>query len=226
MGLGAGIITVILALTLVSGVPAAFADGDPASDVLTSLPAFIPTDASVPPATVARLQAVLTASAKAGFPIRVALINSAGDLGTVTQFWGEKPSRRAGRYASYLEYELSGLYDGQVLVVMPGGIGLHGPNGGPHATTAAEQVPLPRPGSGTDLATTALAAIPILAKAAGHPLPSDIQVPAVTQAHSNNLWAIVTAVIVGLLLIGACWRWSLRARPLRGNGHPHRTART
>src|SRR5579875_2662591 len=94
----AAVITSILALTLVCGVPAAFADGDPASDVLSAYSLFDPPDAGVPAATEQRLEALLSASARAGFPIRVALINSASDLGTVTQFWGQRPGVRAGNY--------------------------------------------------------------------------------------------------------------------------------
>jgi hypothetical protein len=200
----------------VSGVPFALADGDPASDVLTTYPLFNPTDASVPAATAARLEAVLAASAKAGFPVRVALINSATDLGTATKFWYEKPSDRAKNYSAYLGYELSGMFHGQVLTVMPGGYGLYPPHGHDAVTSAEQAVALPSP-SATDLAKAALIAVPALAKADGHPLPpsSEIHVAAVQQSDSDNGWAIWTSVVVGLILIGICWGWSVKARPLR-----------
>ena len=114
-------ITAILASAALIAAPAALADGDPASDVLVESVVFNPID-GVSLASQARLEAVLNASARAGFPIRVALIASAKDLGTVTPLW-DKP----GKYAAYLDTELSLSYRGQVLVVMPNGFGLHGP---------------------------------------------------------------------------------------------------
>jgi hypothetical protein len=195
--------------------------------VLTTYPLFNPTDAAVPPATAARLEAVLEASSKAGFPIRVALINSATDLGTVTKFWDEKPSDRAKDYAAYLGYELSGMFHGQVLVVMPGGYGLYPPHGQDAVTAAEQAVALPSP-NGSDLAKAALLAVPALAKADGHPLPpsSKLHVPAVQQARNHDGWAIWASVIVGLLLIGMCWGWSLRARPLRERSGSEGVAQT
>ncbi len=160
-------ITAILASAALIAAPAALADGDPASDVLVESVVFNPID-GVSLASQARLEAVLNASARAGFPIRVALIASAKDLGTVTPLWN-KP----GKYAAYLDTELSLSYRGQVLVVMPSGFGLHGPAHGPHAVTPAEAaVRAPAPGPGKQLGTSALAAVPLLAAADGHPIPA------------------------------------------------------
>ncbi len=105
--------------------PSASADGDPASDVLVQSQLFNPIDSGVPLSAQARLEAVLAESARAGFPIRVALIASQSDLGTATALW-----RSPAKYAQYLGYELSQLYDGQVLVVMPDGFGLYGTRSG------------------------------------------------------------------------------------------------
>ena len=78
--------SILTSLTLFAP-SAAFADGDPASDVLVNAPLFNPIDSGVPYADSARLTALLAASVKAGFPIRVALIASQTDLGTVTALW-------------------------------------------------------------------------------------------------------------------------------------------
>jgi hypothetical protein len=215
------LISVILAFTTVIAVPAALADGDPASDVLVSFQYFDPIDLSLPPATTAELSAVLSASSRAGFPIRVAMIASPMDLGTVTSLW-----RDPGAYAGYLQDELSNLFAGQILVVMPNGFGLHGPSGGAHAVTAAESsVRALAPGPGAALARAALSAVPRLAAAAGHPIPATElstalhavarrQAAPAGDASAEELLALV----IGALMIAVAWAASLWARPLQGRG--------
>lgn len=212
------VITAILASAALIAAPAAFADGDPASDVLVESVVFNPID-GVSLASQARLEAVLNASASAGFPIRVALIASAKDLGTVTPLW-DKPAN----YAAYLDTELSLSYRGQVLVVMPGGFGLHGPARGPHAVSAAEVAVKARaPGPGEQLAVSALSAVPRLAAAAGHPIPASALAAAERSATagpksvvgSSLSPGVVVALLAGALLIALAWWASLRARPLQ-----------
>jgi hypothetical protein len=210
-------ITAILASAALIAAPAALADGDPASDVLVESVLFNPID-GVSQASQARLEAVLNASARAGFPIRVALIASAKDLGTVTPLW-DKP----GKYAAYLDTELSLSYRGQVLVVMPTGFGLHGPAHGPHAVTPAEAgVRAPAPGPGERLGTSALAAVPLLAAAAGHPIPASKLAAAERSATAGQKSVgtsvspgAVVALLLGAVLIALAWWASLRARPLQ-----------
>ena len=162
------VITAILASVALVAAPSALADGDPASDVLVQNRLFNPIDSGVSPASQARLEAMLGASARAGFPIRVALIASETDLGTATSLWRDPKD-----YARYLWIELSELYGGQVLVIMPSGFGLYGNRSGAHAVTAAELgVRAAAPGPGPQLATAAGSAVPLLARAAGHPIPA------------------------------------------------------
>jgi len=79
-------IVLIVALAAVWGPSGARADGDPASDVLVFRNVFLPLEL-----TYGRkyevLDALLTQSAREGFPIRVALIAAPDDLGTVTSLW-------------------------------------------------------------------------------------------------------------------------------------------
>jgi len=98
--------------------PSARADGDPASDVLATQDTFIPRDAALEPAAQRQLEATVAAAAASGYPIRVALIASPSDLGSVSALW-----QRPAAYARYLGEELSLLYHGAILVVMPGGVG-------------------------------------------------------------------------------------------------------
>jgi hypothetical protein len=197
--------------------PAALADGDPASDVLVDSTFFNPIDSGIPadsPAMV-QLDATLAAASKAGFPIRVALIATPTDLGTASALWQQPRS-----YAYFLWYELSNLYDGQVLIVMPNNkyFGLWGPATGPHEVTAAEravEAPTPRPGLG--LAESALAAVPLLAKADGHPIATadlHLQTAAASKTATAMPLSAWLALLIGALLIVLAWRASIRARPL------------
>jgi hypothetical protein len=191
--------------------------------VLVNRTLFDPIDSGIPFATVDRLTSLLTLSQRAGFPIRVAMINSATDLGTVTQFWG-KPAG-PGDYAYYLRTELQNLYGGQILVVMPNGFGLWGPPHGRDAVSKAElSVRALSPGHGVSLAAAAMAAVPLLAQADGHDIPSasDIQVFTPPAARAGTPFAAWLALALGGLLIAGCWRASLRARPLSLGRRAHR----
>jgi hypothetical protein len=210
-----GVIGSILASLALIAAPAAFADGDPASDVLANTTLFNPIDSGIPFSTVDRLMGLLDLSAQRGFPIRVAMINSATDLGTVTQFWGKRGG--PGDYAYYLWTELRNLYNGQILVVMPNGFGLWGPPHGRYAVTKAEiNVRALAPGHGVSLADAAMSAVPLLARAAGHDVPGAdaVEVVAPTIRSAGTPLAAWISLALGALLIAACWRASLKARPL------------
>ena len=175
---------------------AAYADGDPASDVLLYQQTYLPYS---PPSTAAKneLNAVVAAANKAGYPIRVAVIQSPTDLGSVPQLFG-KPQT----YVSFLSQELAFGYRKRVLIVMPAGFGLS--PGLEKATGAQAQsgtgyVPipdnkelklvakLPKPGSSSDQLTLAAAqAVRKLAAASGHTLPANPPVPGGGQAAGNT----------------------------------------
>jgi hypothetical protein len=76
------------------------ADGDPASDVLATQPLFLPQDAGVTAAGQTRLQAELEAVQQGGVPLRMAVIASSTDLGSVTALWREPEA-----YARFLDQE-------------------------------------------------------------------------------------------------------------------------
>ena len=211
-------IIAILATVALIAAPAALADGDPASDVLVDYYLFNPVDSGISQSSQARLEAVLNASKQAGFPIRVALIASQGDLGTATVLWNKNPKF----YAQYLGIELEDQAPGQVLVVMPKGFGVYGRTSGPDALRPAENsVRAIAPGPGEQLATAAISAVPLLARAAGHPIPAANLAAAErttspsTKGPSGNSFnpSVVIALVLGALLIAFAWTLSLRARP-------------
>ena len=94
------------------------ADGDPASDYLLQQQVFVSSNARVS-ARGRELLAVLTALRRAGYPVRVAIIQSRYDLGAVTAL-----DKKPRLYARFLSQELRFVYAKRLLVVMPNGYGI------------------------------------------------------------------------------------------------------
>jgi hypothetical protein len=185
-----------LASMLAWAAPPARADGDPASDVLTTQTLYLPLDAGVPAARQAQLGALLRDAARAGYRIRVAVIASSADLGSVTALW-----RQPQNYARFLGQELPLVYRGPLLVVMPNGYGLY------HAA-ATRLAPL----TAGDLGTAAIGAIERLAAASGHAVaPPAAPARSSAGASSAIRWLVFA---IGAALIAVAWAASLRARPL------------
>jgi hypothetical protein len=198
------------ALIALASPAAAVADGDPASDVLLGQTVFLPY-APISPTVQRRLYAVTAAAAKAGYPLRVALIGARSDLGVVPALFG-KP----GQYARFLSSELTGVVNGPVLVVMPSGFGLAA-RGNALSTGSLAAVSI---GSGTDgLGTAAVTATERLAAAAGHPLPAgaaSAQAPSPGASSATVRSSLIAiGILVALALVGLSGAAAARAR-LRG----------
>jgi hypothetical protein len=112
---------VTLALFCVLG-GTARADGDPASDYLLGTQVFIPFDLKLPKASQQELTSLVHDANASGYTIRVALIGSAYDMGSVTSLW-----RKPKPYAKFLGTELTFVYKNRLLVVMPNGFGFNRP---------------------------------------------------------------------------------------------------
>ena len=195
------------------------ADGDPASDVLAGQTVFIPQDGAVPSAQRSQLAQLAGSAARSGFPLRVALIATRSDLGSVTALW-----RRPSAYSRFLAQELSQVFHGTLLVVMPNGFGVARVGEGP-ATAALPRVPAPA--SGTALGSAAIVAVQRLAAGAGHRLPAPHGATS-GQGHARSRTGVVAwvAFAVGAILIAVAWTISLRQRPPRrrdGVASPHGT---
>ena len=184
------------------------ADGDPASDVLATETLFLPQDAGVPTPEQGQLAELIHAAARSGYEIRVALIASSADLGSVTELW-----RRPQTYAEFLGQELSLVYRGPLLVVMPNGFGLYNLGSSRDAARSAlNGVRIPT--HGADLAGAALTAIQHLAAVSGHAVT--IPPPPASSAGGRSANALpVIALVAGGVLIALAWGMSLRARPPR-----------
>ena len=189
-GLARAVVLVAIASTLVAiasvlvwalGAPPALADGDPASDVLATQSLFLPQDAGTSAAQEARLVTLLDAARRGGVPLRVAMIASRADLGSVTELW-----RRPQLYARFLGQELSQTYGGTLLVAMPNGFALYAPRriATPVRKTVAA---LQAPGSASALGPATTTAIERIAEASGVALTGASSAPAAAPSSSDAL---------------------------------------
>jgi hypothetical protein len=122
----------VLAVLLALLAPAAArADGDPASDVLPVEDVYLPVSPPSADAAAALRQSAAAVYA-GGDRIKVAVIGTLDDMGSVTQLMNQ-----AQDYAKFLSLELSGFYVGPLLVAMPTGFGYY--DGG-RPTTQAQSV--------------------------------------------------------------------------------------
>jgi hypothetical protein len=211
----------LLGCALAAGLAAttAKADGDPASDYLVSQQVFLSYDAKIPTALQRKLVAAVASANKNGFPLKVALIWSSYDLGSVPELFG-KPKT----YARFLDAEDSKCWWGagcgagrfktttRLLVVMPNGLGFaqwkHSPAAG-YRTLAGIKVT--RTPSG--LATAATTAVIKLAAAAGVKVSTsgDAAQAAQSSGGGTSRTAIIAAVLVALAL-GLAARLLIRRR--------------
>lgn len=182
----------------------ALADGDPASDVLLGQSVFVPYSPMSAPVQ-RRLFAFADGAARAGYPLRIAIIASATDLGVVPALFG-----RPGPYARFLSTELSATVSAPVLVVMPAGFGLAAA-GRALSIQAARGVPI---GAGADgLGTAALIAGERLAAAAGHPVAAGATAAASSSgASAATVRHALTAILVLVVLGGTGVAAALAAR--------------
>jgi hypothetical protein len=180
--------------------PPAQANGDPASHVLIGESRFLPFGADTDSDAVERLDGVLREADKVGFEIKTALIASPNDLGTAFSLF-LKPQR----YAEFLGVELTFVYPGRLLIVMPNGFG-YAVNGEPDMRASRVLERLRAPGrDATREAEAAVRAIVRLAAAAGH----RVVVPKSSAMQDRIL--IGAAVLLGLALLGGLALYHRRA---------------
>lgn len=172
---------VVLAL-----VPAtARADADPASDVLLVQDVFLPFFGEKPSSSSADyLNEVVKAANESGYPIKVAVIGSRGDLGGVFTLYGQPR-----RYAPFLAQELAFQHKGRLLVCMPAGFGFAWPShSSERERRLLERLPIQAGTSG--LVESTANAVKRLAAADGHTID--------VQPSSSSSSSTITRVLVGL----------------------------
>jgi hypothetical protein len=160
-------------------VPAARADGDPASDYLVAQNTFFGVELPHRDAIGALNAAVASAYAH-GQRVRVAVVATKSDLGALPSLFG-KPAE----YARFLATELRGYYIGPLLVVMPAGFGIY--DGG-RSVRAEEAVLARRPAPGRtrdDLTNAAAAAVDSL-RLARALVSKDVLAPSAAPVSSSG----------------------------------------
>ncbi len=213
----------MLVVVLVGGLAAkAHADGDPGSDVLVYQNLFAGSDAGLAVKQQVQLGALLRAAARAGFPVRVAIIAGPFDLGAVRELW-----RQPRAYARFLGYELSLDYKQRLLVVMPNGFGFNWPGHSPaSAYRLLARVSIGSGGRGLFGATEA--AVRRLALAGGVRLPSSavkaatpvaptttagpVEQPPAPRRGADEALGIIVLALVAVAGVASTVRWTARRR--------------
>jgi hypothetical protein len=169
------LLAVAAALAVTAGT--ARADGDPASDVLAFQDVYLPFQAPSQ-AAKGRLADAIAASNRAGRPIKVAVIATAQDLGSIPSLFG-KPAQ----YAHFLGLELP-FYPSRLLIVMPAGFGVweHGRSIAPAERALQGLAAGSDSESLTDAATTAVQRL----RAVPEPVP-DLKAPHVKALASKGV---------------------------------------
>jgi hypothetical protein len=181
------------------------ADGDPASDYLLGSKVFLPYDAKFPAKQAARLTALVAGANKEGFAIRVAVIWSDYDMGSVTSLW-----RRPRTYAKFLGLELSFVYKQRLLVVMPDGLGFNWPKHDP-APAYRLLATIPTGPRAAQLLAAASSAVTRLAAADGVEVTTPAHVTAPRQ-HTTDDRVIIIAAVAGALALAAAARYLIRRK--------------
>jgi hypothetical protein len=198
----------LLALCALVVCPAAArADGDPASDFLLQQDAYYPYAPKTSPPLRTALDGLLKRTRAAGYPMKVALIESAGDLGSYPQLLSDPQ-----RYADLLAQELATITHGHtqadelhLLVVFPSGFAGSGLGGKVNQALAPVSVDAEAQADG--LAQAALEGVARIATANGHrtPVPPEATAqpaPAGKGAKSSGPPAVVY-VLPALLVVAA-----------------------
>jgi hypothetical protein len=197
-------LALLLALVVAAGAAqAARADGDPASDYLVGAKVFLPYDAKFPPKQSAQLTALVAAANEAGYTIRVAVIWSDYDMGSVTALW-----RKPRTYARFLGLELGFVYKQRLLIVMPNGFGFNWPKHSADSEYALlSKIPIPTGAPG--LLAAARTAVVKLAAADGVELAAPAQPTTPAQRNTHDREIILVAVL-GALALAAGARYLIR----------------
>ncbi len=182
--------------------PAAQANGDPASDVLITQQVFLPFEAPISKSASDELTQTVAAANAAGYKIRVAVIAFTGDLGTAVSLW-----RHPQDYAKFLGSELAFVYSNRLLIAMPAGFGFYRGKK-PVRKEVRVLVAIPPGKTPTALTESTTQAVRALAAANGIVLR--------TSSGGSTVWrdrAIIGAIVVLALLV-----IFVPARTLRGRG--------
>ena len=205
---------VLLATVAVAllAVPAALANGDPASDELITGQVYIGLEVPLSNAERDELTKTVADANDRGYKIRVALIAFTGDLGTAVSLWKHPQS-----YSKFLGSELAFAYANRLLIAMPSGFGFY--NG--RKPTVKEQRVLRRirPGqTPAALARSTSQAVRALAASEGVTVPAYSKKS--TAWRDRAIIAVAGVLILLIIFVPARWLRRARAEPARPESEP------
>jgi len=206
---------------LAAGAPAAWADGDPASDVLSSQDVYYPIHPETSAIRREELGALMRRVRADGLKLKVALIAGEADLGTQTKRFG-----RPRDYSELLgvELEVAAVHD-YVLVAMPNGLATYryDERGLPVLRKAIARLKGPGVVDADALARSAGQAVIAMAAATGHPVPQALADPfSDTPSGGPSPNRTLPIVLLGLAWLAAiAAAFALRVR--RGASGPARS---
>jgi hypothetical protein len=196
----AALACVVLAAVALQPAAPARADGDPCSDYLLVGSLCPPNNPRPSQPQIDRTQKTIDAAKKAGYEIRVAVIGSPTDLGSVPVFFG-----RPAPYAKFLDAELQSAWTGKLLVVMAAGYGVR-EHTKPYLGGVKALKGLPPPANGTPGALMAAATVAVrkLAASEGVKVPViPLAATTVTPPSSNGSGSGSTSFVKYALLLAA-----------------------
>lgn len=189
-GTGLSVLVSLAVASSATAVGSARADGDPASDVLLAQNVFYPYQPKVDPRLERTLESTLVAAGRAsGAHFKVAIIESAPELGLVPQYFGHSQA-----YANFLDREISFNAPQALLTVMPSGYGVVPARDRP----AVARIAVSSKEGSDGLTRSAIAAVLALSRYLGHPIP---QPPIASRGSSGGAPpGLVFGLPVALLL--------------------------
>ena len=199
MRLGLALLLAVAAAGLL--VAGAGANGDPASDVLPFSNVFLSIqDPRTSPAGH-DLLAQTKAAANQNRPIKVAVISQPSDLGLIQSLW-KKPQP----YAEFLGKELVqfGRYNGTLIVSMPNGYGINGPDAAKGKPVLA-RLPKPSTSDLEKLGEQTAVAVQKVAAANGYVVPAPTG-----GGSSSSAWIVILAALGGAAVVGGAVYLALR----------------
>jgi hypothetical protein len=179
--IGALMFAVLAAAIALQPAAPARADGDPCSDFLLVGSLCVPNNPRPSQPQIDRAQKTIDAAKQGGYEIRVAVIGSPTDLGSVPVFFG-----RPAPYAKFLDAELQSAWTGKLLVVMAAGYGVREHTKPyPAGVKALKGLPPPANGMPDALMAAATVAVRKLAASEGVKVPA-IPLAATATSPSRN----------------------------------------
>jgi hypothetical protein len=194
------------AVTFVAA-PAAHANGDPASDYLITQQMFVPFGNNTTTKKAGELSRLLADAKKKGFPLKVAVIASRYDLGSVPSLF-----RRPKRYAHFLGQEDFYFFKNELLVVMPNGYGLYKAKTGvpPGDEAVIAKLPPPNTTDGDALIDAAERAVQALAEQRSLKLTAAGNATGGSSANRDRVKVILAVLAATAAALGV--RFTLRRR--------------